>query len=344
MLRKLVPQTLRPAAHLLRRRPRGWWDFLLSSASAALRRPRAWGNPVSITFEPANFCNLRCPVCETGSGDLGRDQAAMSYEDFVTVMDKVGPGANHLMFYFMGEPFLNKDAYRMIRYARDMGLYVTTCTNGEPIDPEALYDSGINHVSFQLGGTTQETHEIYRVRGNLSKELQVLREYLQVIRNKGRKPGEHEVELGFIVMKHNEHQIEDFHKLATDLGVDKAAVISPTVRTPEQGDQFLPEADEHWIFDRVVFDNEHRLAPIRNFADNQCPWIYYAITIQANGDVVACCRDPRGKHVMGNLLKQSLADVWNGARFQAFRRAVRKAQSKVAICSLCSIYGPPAMY
>jgi radical SAM protein with 4Fe4S-binding SPASM domain len=268
----------------------------------------------------------------------------MSYEDFVTIIDKAGPGANQLMFYFMGEPFLNRDAYRMIRYARDMGLYVTSCTNGEPVDPEALYDSGINHVSFQIGGATQETHELYRVRGNLARELEVLRAYLGVVRERGRKPGEHRVELGFIVMKHNEHEVERFREIAAEIGVDQAVVIGPTVRTVEQGERFLTESDEHWIFEREAFEKERRLVPKRSYPPNRCPWIHYAMTIQVNGDVVTCCRDPKGEHVAGNLLSQSLEEVWNGPEFRAFRRAVQTNQAGVDICRLCGIYGPPIMY
>ena len=93
----------------------------------------------------------------------------MSYGDFVKIMDKVGPRANHLMFYFMGEPFLNREAYRMIRYARDMGIHVTSCTNGDPVEPLALYESGINHISFQIGGVTQQSHQVYRRSSDLSR-------------------------------------------------------------------------------------------------------------------------------------------------------------------------------
>ena len=42
------------------------------------------------------------------------------------------------MFYFMGEPFLNRHAYDMIRYARNRSIYVETCTNGDFVDTKKM--------------------------------------------------------------------------------------------------------------------------------------------------------------------------------------------------------------
>ncbi len=332
------------AGGILRRRPPGWINYLLSSLSEALHTGRAWGRPVSITLEPTNVCNLRCPVCETGSGVLGREPAMMPYDTFVTLLDKVGPGANHLMFYFMGEPFLNPDAYRMVRYARGMDLYVTTCTNGEAVDPEGLYDCGINHTSFQIGGVTQDTHTVYRRGGDLQSELDVLKRYLALVEAHGRRPGEHQVELGFILMKHNEHEVQAFHALARNLGVDRAVVISPTVRTPEQADAFLPADEAYWLFDRQAFERRRELVPKTRLPPNVCPWLYFAITIQVDGTVVPCCRDACGTHVVGNLLEEPLEAVWNGGAMRAFRRQVYTDRAAECLCRRCGAYGAPAMY
>jgi len=327
---------------ILVKKPRGYRNALLSLFSETLRSSYAFGNPVSITLEPSNMCNLRCPVCETGAGILGRKPQMMSYESFVKIMDKVGPKANHLMFYFMGEPFLNRDAYRMIRYARDMGLYVTTCTNGEYVDPEALYASRINNISFQIGGVTQETHQVYRVQSDFSKVFGNLKSYLKIIGDKGRKAGEHKVELGLIVMKQNEGEIEAFLKLGRDLKV-RATLIPPCVRTPEQGRQYLPKSEPFWVYDRERLEKDDQLVIKRLFPWNSCPWIYYAITIQVDGTVVPCCRDPHGKFPLGNLLCQTLEEVWNGPEFRKFRLQLLKTKHPLPLCHLCPGEGMPML-
>jgi radical SAM protein with 4Fe4S-binding SPASM domain len=341
---KLQAMTWLRISQTIYRRPRGYRNFILSAISQMIGSERAYGYPVSITIEPTNICNLRCPVCETGANILGRKPQMMTYEEFVTMIDKVGPGANHVIFYYMGEPFLNKEAYRMIRYARDMGLYVMTCTNGDVVDPESLFESGINLVSFQIGGVTQETHSLYRVNSNLSRVMAHVSRYLDIIRLRGRKPTENHVELGFIVMRHNEGEIEEFIRMAERLGVDRKSVIQPCVRTPQQGVDFLPRSDTFWIYEREKFEQEGCLSPNKKYPKNSCPWLYYSITIQVDGNVVPCCRDPHGQHIVGNLLEQSLEEVWNGPKIRAFRNAVLNNQAGVDTCRLCPGEGLPPLF
>lgn len=327
---------------LLQKTPRGYKNYLLNTFSERLHLGRSLGKPVSITIEPTNICNLQCPICETGAGVLERKPQMMSYENFVKIMDNVGPGANHLMFYYMGEPFLNRDAYRMIRYTRDIGLYVMTCTNGDYVNPDALYDSGINHISFQIGGMTQETHEIYRKKSDLSRIMRNLNSYLEIIQTRGRKVDEHEVELGLIVMRQNENEIEDFIKLGEDLKI-KATLIAPCVRTPDQGKEFLPLDETYWLYDRENLEKHNQLTVKRVLPWNSCRWIYYSITIQVDGNIVPCCRDPQAKYIMGNLLSNPLEKVWNGPKFKKFRYLFSRNQNHLPLCKLCPGEGTPEL-
>jgi radical SAM protein with 4Fe4S-binding SPASM domain len=313
---------------------RGSADHLKSTLSLARKSTVVAGRPMNITIEQTNVCNLDCPVCETGAGILGRTKGHMSLDQFKTIIDKVGAHTNTLMFYFMGEPFLNKHAYDMIRYAKQAGIpFIETCTNGDFVDPVKVVASGLDRVSFQIGGMTQETHEIYRVKGKLDRTMNNL---IETIRERNRRRSKLQIEVGFIVMKHNEHQVEEFRRMVRDIGADRASVIDPCVRTIEQGHQFLPVNRAHWFYDEPAF-NKGILRP-RNLPDNTCPWIYYSLAIHVNGDVVPCCRDPKGQEVMGNIFQQSLDEIWNGRCYREFRARIHRDQGSVGICKLCSSY------
>ena len=344
MLVKQHPHTYRAAVGLqalwrgsvgILNRRRGAGDHVRSTVSLLKRSPFVAGRPMNITIEPTNMCNLQCPVCETGAGVLGRPEGHMTLEQFKTIIDKVAPHANTLMFYFMGEPFLNKNAYQMIRYAKDVGIpFVTTCTNGDAVNPDKLVECGLDEVRFQIGGMTQQTHQVYRIGSNLDRIFRNLRETIR-IRNERRS--RLRIVSGFILMKHNEHQIEEFKSVLSQMGVDEAEIIDPCVRTIEQGRQMLPTDQVHWFYDPVAFERgelKPKLVP-----NNECPWIYYSMAVHVNGDVVPCCRDPKGEQVMGNLLTESFADIWNGNRYMDFRRQLHRDQGKIGICSLCSGYG-----
>ncbi len=318
----------------LARRRRGSVDHLKATLSLARGSSTIAGRPMSVTIEPTNACNLGCPVCETGDGTLGRETGHMTFDAFRTIVDKIATTTNTLMFYFMGEPFLNKSAYEMIRYAKDAGIpFIDTCTNGDFTDPASLVECGLDRVAFQIGGMTQATHEIYRVRSRLDRVMKNLEATLRI---RSERRASLSVECGFILMRHNEHEVDLFRRRMEELGVDRASVIDPVVRNMEQGNAFLPTDRRHWVYDEQAFAGgvlRPKIVP-----DNVCPWIYYSMAIHVNGNVVPCCRDPRGTEVMGNILAQSLDEIWNGPRYMDLRERIRRDQGSVAICSLCSSY------
>ncbi len=313
---------------------RGWQDHAKSTVSMLLGDVVIKGRPMNITIEPTNKCNLECPVCETGAGTLGRPDGHMSIRQFKKILDKVGDHTNTLLFYYMGEPFINKESYEMIRYAKDIGVpFINTCTNGDAVNPAKLIESGLDEVSFQIGGMTQATHEVYRINSNIERVLKNLKE---TIRLKHLHQSKIQILCGFIVMKHNEHEVELFTKTMTELGVDGYSIIDPCVRDMEQGEKFLTIDKKYWSYDEESYKKGILLPKVKT--NNKCSWLYYSVVIQVNGDVVPCCRDPKGEFVMGNLLNQDLEEVWNGKPFVEFREQLHKDQSKISICKLCSSY------
>ncbi|MFX0196181.1 MAG: radical SAM/SPASM domain-containing protein [Candidatus Hodarchaeota archaeon] len=310
--------------------------------SAMMRQERSGGRPILLTIEPTNICDQRCTICETGLGILGRKPRNMTFEEFKHILDQFDKHLRTIYFYFMGESFLNKDAYRMIRYAADRGIYVSACTNGNRINPEALVESGIADIQFQIAGTTPEIHATYRVGGDLNKVIQNIRETVRLrndLRDKVPRPYPMKIGIGFILLKPNEHQVTDFELFARKLEVDEWQIIDPCVRTAEQGKELLPTNKNHWIYDPDAFERGTLKPRIR--PKNYCEWIYSTVTIQVDGNVVPCCRDPKGQWVLGNVLNENIYHIWNGKKFRALRRAVTRKQEALELCNLCEGYTMP---
>lgn len=315
---------------------RGSWDHMKATWSFVRRQNRIAGRPMNITIEPTNLCNLECPVCETGAAILERKQGHMTLDQFKIIIDKIAGNTNTLQFYFMGEPFLNKQAYEMIRYAKDKGIpFITTCTNGDIVNPEKIIECGIDEVSFQIGGLSNETHKIYRINSVYDRVMKNMAEVIRLKRERGlKKP---HVVVGYILMKHNEHEMPFFQETMKKMGADHAWVIDPCVRTIEQGKKMLPTDKDHWFYDVAAF--ERGILKPKLLMDNECPWIYHNMAVQVNGDVVPCCRDNQGTEIMGNLLQQGLDEIWNGEKYINFRKRLHEDQGRVKICRLCSSYG-----
>ena len=315
---------------------RGSLEYLKSSISLTLKQNKILGKPINITIEPTNVCNAQCPICETGASILKRRKKFLSFQDFKIIIDKIYKHTNTLMYYFMGEPFLNKEWVKQIKYAKSKGIpFITTCTNGD-VDgiPEGIIESGIDFVSFQIGGMTQKTHEIYRVNTDLGN---IKRNILRTLELKRKYNSKVHIEVGFIVMKHNEHEINAFIDWCKTIGVDSYNIIAPCVRNIEQGRVFLPNNRSYWIYDYDSFE-QGKLCRI-NSPKNDCPWIYYSFVVLVNGDVIPCCHDPQGNYVMGNLIRENLEDIWNNPKFVEFRKKIHTNQKNIEMCRLCSGYG-----
>jgi radical SAM protein with 4Fe4S-binding SPASM domain len=330
---------LRTAYRFARTGPKGWPSFVWNTGMAQLRRVGPLLPPVHISLEPTNGCNAKCPVCETGKGQMERRKGMLDWDDYRGFIDKAAPTTNSMMLYFMGETFLNKHAYDMIRYARGKGIYVETCTNGDFVDAKGVIYSDINKISFQLGGMTEATHQRYRVASQLEKARKNLEE---LVEERRKNPGSNvQIEVGLIVMRHNEHEVADFLRWAKEIGVDIANVIDPCVRNMLEAHAYLPKDRKYWFYDEAAFE-EGVLKP-KVVRDNDCVWIWNSLQINWNGDAVPCCRDPNGHHVLGNVFEEGIGRVFNSARARDFRRRILTRQKEVDICRLCSGYGLPQM-
>lgn len=335
----MVARKVGLVADMVTKRPKGWRSLLWNSTMAQLRRPGPLMAPVHVSIEPTNACNARCPVCETGKGDMQRKTGFLDEHLYKEFLDDAAPTTAVLLYYFMGEPFMHRASYDMIRYARDKGIYVETCTNGDFVDPEGIIYSDINKVSFQLGGMDQQTHGRYRVRTRLDKAVENLERLIEL--RKKYPNSAVEIEVGFIVMRHNEHQVDEFLDWAKKIGVDRASVIDPCARNMTEAHAYLPKDRKYWYYDEEAFA-KGVLKP-KKLPDNECVWIWNSIQLNWDGSAVPCCRDPNGKFPLGNVFEKGIQAVFNGEKATAFRRSILDQQGDVSICKLCSGYGLPQL-
>ena len=151
----------------------------------------------------------------------------LSFDLYKKVLDELGPHLERMVFYNYGESFIHKDAFQMIRYAKDVNpkIWIWTSTNGHYFDkPEkvqALVDSGIDEIQFSIDGATQEVYEQYRKRGRLDKVLDGIRAVVQE-RERCGTPGPW-ILWNYILFRWNDsdEEMERARALAIELGVDR---------------------------------------------------------------------------------------------------------------------------
>ncbi|MBW1767598.1 MAG: radical SAM protein, partial [Deltaproteobacteria bacterium] len=146
-------------------------NFLIQGMQLMARSVHQVGMPPILQIEPSNICNLHCLTCATGAGLMTRPAALMSFDMYRRVIDQVKDHVYLLAFWSWGEPFINKDAFRMIRYAKENGILVHTSTNGHYFNTKEqarkVVDSGLDSLIVAVDGLDQQTYAKYRKGGNL---------------------------------------------------------------------------------------------------------------------------------------------------------------------------------
>ena len=289
--------------------------------------------PVSIAIEPTTSCNLRCPECPSGLRSFSRPTGMLDLELMKKVTREVAPYAGYMTLYFQGEPFLNPHFTDLVEIAKAGRFYTATSTNAHFLTDdvaEKTIRSGLDRLVISVDGTTQDIYEQYRVGGSLEK---VKDGALQLKQWKKKLNVRHPFTvLQFLVVKPNEHQVKDVYRLAEELGINKVVFKTAQVYDFLNGNPLIPDNQEF---------SRYRQKPdgtweIKNKLEDHCWKMWHSCVITWDGKVVPCCFDKDAKHVMGDLSKNTLREIWHGEVYHDFRNRLLNGRSKIDICSNCT--------
>ena len=172
----------------------------------------------------------------------------MPFSHYKHIIDTLGPTAFSVTLWNYGEPFLNKEVFDMIKYAKKKGLKVITSTNGfvfkNKENVQRILDSGVDEIIFAVDGASAESYSKYRVNGDFDELLSGIR----LLADERKKQGKYfpYMSAQFIIMKSNEHEVEKIQEIARASGVDE--LILKTVylwNDAEMAAKYLPRKKEY---------------------------------------------------------------------------------------------------
>lgn len=295
--------------------------------------PIQWGKPFSVSFEPTTSCNLRCPECPSGLRSFSRPIGMLEPSFFRKTIDELSKHLFYLTFYFQGEPYLNKNFLEMVTYAKQKKIYTSTSTNAHYFTDEVAkktIESGLDRLIISIDGTTQETYQQYRVGGQLSKVIEGAK--LIVKWKKELQSTTPFVIFQFLVVKPNEHQIDDLKLLAKDIGVDEVILKTAQVYDYENGNELIPENEQYSRYRK----NSDGTYSIKNSLENSCWKLWHSCVITWDGKVVPCCFDKDAQHQLGDLKTNTFNQIWNNDKYKNFRVKLVKGRKEIDICTNCS--------
>lgn len=278
--------------------------------------------PYAASFEPSNFCNLRCPQCPTGKWLIDKQSQTLSYSDFCYYVDALSPYLMYLNLYFQGEPFLNKHLPDMVAYATRKKIFTCLSTNGHFLTDHVvsqLKAAGLKRLIICVDGATQESYEKYRVGGNLSVVLASIKRCVEA-----KLP----VEVQCLLLESTENEQTTLVDMMKKLGVKKVVFK----KAQFYDTYLLPQQDKNR---RYIVKNDGTLQVKKGWR-NRCWRMWSAVIVDVNGNLLPCCYDKFAQYAYGNILKQSFVSIWNGEKAQAFRRKVFSDRGAIPICRNCT--------
>ena len=305
------------------------------------RRARPWAMPLHMQLELASTCNLHCPICPTGSGELGRPGGFMDPALFARVWAEVGPYLLTASLWGWGESLLHPELAELLRVARGQPVVTLLSTNGQNLDRNAIVDALLAHpptfLIVALDGLSDETNAGFRLGARLAPALDGIRRLARLKAEQGQRfPVLH---MRTIVMKHNQHEIASARAFAAEHGFDMLTLRALVpVSTPTAARRFaglLPDLDKYRAY-RPQVDPTLREEPAG------CVQPFWFPSLYADGTLVACEQDACAACPLGKITREStFAELWWSEEAACVRRRMRDHPHEIPCCRDCPLgHGP----
>lgn len=321
-----LPQALTPVQEkvkeaLLRL---GWQEkldnFLLIEREKKLRQQFVTGYPYWLTIDPTNFCNLKCPFCPTGQMRGTRTKSILTFENFKKIADELGPYLIHADFCNWGEPFLNPELPKLIKYVKQYNVDTKVDSNLNHFNEKYAEDiilSGLDKIIVSIDGATPETYSKYRVGGDFNTAINNLK--LLIRKKNDLDKANPYICWQFLAFRHNEHEIEQVKKLGQDLGVDNVSITKAFI-----GDKdWFPLNEKYSNYRKGKNKDKITSEYFKSVQDRACNWPWEEIVINPNGSVSVCCSVEDEKNDFGNILERPFKEIWNNALYKQARRFIK---------------------
>jgi MoaA/NifB/PqqE/SkfB family radical SAM enzyme len=290
----------------------------------------------------------------------------LTYDEFRSIVDQF-PVLDRVVLHGLGEPLLNKDLPKMIRYLKERGTYVLFNSNGILLNEkrgQALIHAGLDEYRLSMDGSTREVYA--RVRGvdAFDKIWRNVRAFIAMQKEQdAQKPA---VSLWFTAMRENLQDLPGLIDLAAEAGVrevymQRLVYFEAGLAASKQSLFRKASYDELMLVQRceqqckelgITFSAAGSATPLesilRDFGER--PWSGcqrpYSLTyITSSGNVLSCCFAPFGhrsakeyreERVLGNIFQESIEEIWQGERYEAFRRAF-ESNTPARHCAQCGL-------
>ena len=329
------------------------------------RGPIAAMEPVCLYLETTNRCNLLCTTCPRTFEAL-EPPADMRWDLFTRIVDQF-PRIARVVLHGVGEPMMVRNLPRMIRYLKDRGVYVLFNTNGTLLTARKgrmLIDAGLDELRISLDAAEPDAFLQVRGRPMFGRIVRNVQAFRALQREIGAETPR--LSLWLTGLKETIGQLRDFVALAHQSGIPEVylqrlvyfpegqglaraeSALFGTTEAEREESRCIAEAGALAAQLGLKFNASGATDPATSITQQEeprpwslCrrPWTLMYFT--AHGRALPCCIAPfsmRGydSFTLGDATQQTLREIWNGEKYQAFRRALLSDEPAPA-CAGCGL-------
>ena len=272
--------------------------------------------PLNIDIELTNACNLKCVMCPRTVLGLEKTGFMSEYLYRKIIDDASQLGVPAIKLLWRGESTLHPEIVSFIKYAKGKGIIdVLLNTNATLLDAELskqIIDAGIDKVFFSFDSPFREKYESIRIGADFDTVLDNIKSFMNI-----REKSNHNkpiTRIGMVRMKQNFTETDAFIKLFSDI-VDCVAYTDAFYLENKKNDS--------------VLDDER----FNNFT---CPMPWQRLVVSWEGKCYPCCRDEKETYQVGNLVTQTIKEIWKSEKLSRLREAhLSHTWKKLKLCVDC---------
>ena len=301
--------------------------------SKILKSSHIAGLPLALSIEPTTACNLGCPECPSGLKQFSRKTGNLSLQLNKKIIDELQDHLFYINYYFQGEPFINPNFFELVTYANSKNIFCATSTNGHFLSDEncqKTIQSGLKRLIISIDGNDQKSYQVYRKNGEYEKVIAGAKNILEW-KKKLNSSFPHVI-FQFLVVRTNEHLVDEMKVLAKNLGVDELRIKTAQVYDFKSGNPLIPENEK---YSRYI-KNKNGEYQLKNNFYNRCWKMWSSAVVTVNGELVPCCFDKDANFKMGSLKTSNFSQIWNSEVYRSFRNQIFSDRSQIEICKNCS--------
>lgn len=252
--------------------------------------------PNTIQIEFTQGCNRHCPFCGTRGIESTIHFMQFSTLERIIAEIKRVDWHSHILLAGHGEPTLNKDYIKFIKYIRDNlpKVRISLMTNGYSMQNNI---SEINTL-FEVGLTNLIFDEY------ADNSLENIKTFLQIQGISYETNGQKGVKL-----------FSDKPQILFNPPIELSKVSTNRNLTNHCG---------------------AGLPPVKEPKKARCTKVFRELYFRHDGNVSICCDDFRGEYFIGDINNMNIIDIWMHPRFESARRFLYAGLRVFHPCNICA--------